>query len=650
MGFFNHIDIDSLIAEKDIPGLEKCLNTGDKTEQFEAAEALIKFNNWKGFAFLVIELQNIKPSVRAAAAEALGSLRDERFVRSLSRLLKDEDPDVQQAVTDALHAINSVESLDALAGMNDEFIPESVNFEEGHTPNSSFNDAIFGGGSQVEPSQLVTTSSMELKQMAEKYYILASKYYDEDRFTQALTEVNHALELNPKWAEASNLKGLILDELGEQYLALVAYQKAALLDEHFMDARDNLTNLIAELEIQSTPLKDLLDGSTSDDWDMRRDAVASLAVRPEPEALQGILNALYDEDLEVRATALEVLEYSKDAAAVEAVEKYYSEFQGEEDDEEGEGQPEVEQRKESVQQRILREKVQETKPINLPKHKSAREYADASAELVDKEEYSQAYIQSQLALLADPFNGDAYNLLGIIHEENDEFRQAYFDYKKAVSCEPSYEEARSNLEEIIREIGEANTNFTTLVADLESGEDDLIYDAIVNLGELNNEAVIEPLMPFLSHSKRIIVLAAIQSLENLHGVEAVESIAPIFTDLWFFPIPPYKMTLDQIEKSRVQCINDWADRCKVILVLARLGATEWLVRLLEREFDHVYNLSQAFREVGIDDFEIIHQVTLDLAAFLIEKFFRGQSSQLLQQGKSQDVSFNREILAILSSL
>ena len=146
MGFFNHIDIDSLIVEKDIPGLEKCLSTGDKTEQFEAAEALVKFNDWKGFAFLVIELQNNKPSVRAAAAEALGSLRDERFVRPLSRLLKDEDPDVQQAVVDALHAINSTEALDALAGMNNEFIPETVNFEEGHTPNSSFNDAIFGGG------------------------------------------------------------------------------------------------------------------------------------------------------------------------------------------------------------------------------------------------------------------------------------------------------------------------------------------------------------------------------------------------------------------------------------------------------------------------------------------------------------------------
>ena len=108
-----------------------------------------------------------------------------------------------------------------------------------------------------------------------------------------------------------------------------------------------------------------------------------------------------------------------------------------------------------------------------------------------------------------------------------------------------------------------------------SGEDDLIYDAVVNLGELNNEAAIEPLLPFLSHPKRIIVLAAMQSLENLHAKEAVESIASIFTDLWFFPIPPYKMTLDQIEKSRTQCMNDWADRCKVILAI---GAA-WCDRL-----------------------------------------------------------------------
>ena len=80
------------------------------------------------------------------------------------------------------------------------------------------------------------------------------------------------------------------------------------------------------------------------------------------------------------------------------------------------------------------------------------------------------------------------------------------------------------------------------------------------------------------------------------------------------------MTLDQIEKSRAQCINDWADRCKVILALARLGATDWLVRLLEREFDHINHLSQAFSEVGIDDFEKIFQVTLDLSVFIFEKY------------------------------
>ena len=127
-------------------------------------------------------------------------------------------------------------------------------------------------------------------------------------------------------------------------------------------------------------------------------------------------------------------------------------------------------------------------------------------------------------------------------------------------------------------------------------------------------------MPFLSHPKRIIVLAAMHALDILHAKEAVDIIASNFTDLWFFPIPPYKMTLDQIEKSRAQCINDWADRCKVILALAQLGATDWVLRLMEREFDHINNLSQAFSEVGIDDFEKIFQVSLDLTIFIFEKY------------------------------
>ncbi len=86
MGFFDHTDVDELIRNKDIAGLVKCLTNGDATEQFQAAEALARFGNWKGFAFLILSLRNKKSSIRgAAAAETLGSLQDPRAVPALSK-------------------------------------------------------------------------------------------------------------------------------------------------------------------------------------------------------------------------------------------------------------------------------------------------------------------------------------------------------------------------------------------------------------------------------------------------------------------------------------------------------------------------------------------------------------------------------------
>ncbi len=107
---------------------------------------------------------------------------------------------------------------------------------------------------------------------------------------------------------------------------------------------------------------------------------------------------------------------------------------------------------------------------------------------------------------------------GSSHEEDEDYRQAYFCYKMAVSCDPSFEEARSNLDDIVREYGGEITNVRTLLSDLETGEDDLIYDAVVNLGELNDPEAIEPLLTVLNHPRRKIVLAAIQSLGNLHAI------------------------------------------------------------------------------------------------------------------------------------
>ena len=258
--------------------------------------------------------------------------------------------------------------------------------------------------------------------------------------------------------------------------------------------------------------------------------------------------------------------------------------------------------------------------MEIPAHRSTREYVETASNQIDEEEYAQAFVQCKLAIFSDPYNSDAFNMLGIIHEEDEAYRQAYFCYKQAISCDPSFEEARSNLEEIIREYGGENTNVRTLISDLETGENDLIYDAVVNLGESNNPEAIEHLLAVLKNPSRKIVLASIESLANLHAVEAVENIASLHADLWFFPVSPDKMTLDQIEKTRAQCLTDWADRCKIILALGKLGATSWLIRSLEREFSRLKQLSQSFTLVGIDDFKTIHRVTLDLALYILEKY------------------------------
>ncbi len=286
--------------------------------------------------------------------------------------------------------------------------PDNEEQKSGHEPNQSFNDAIFGGGSQVE-DRSAGISSAEMQHAAEQHFILASKYFEEDRFTQSLTEANFTLELSPRWSEASNLKGLILEELGEHYQALVAYKKAIYLDTNSTDARENLANLIAVLDIPSTPMQDLLDGLNSEEWDMRRDAVAALSVKDEPEALQAIIRALYDEDLEVRAIALEALECSPEPEAVNAVQRYYDEFVGEESERE---QPAV-----AVQNKfhLLPDESEPAElPIEIPDHRSIRDYITSASNLIDEEEYSRAYIQCQLALFGDPYNSDAWNMLGII--------------------------------------------------------------------------------------------------------------------------------------------------------------------------------------------------------------------------------------------
>lgn len=636
MGLFDRVNVPELIAENDIDGLEKCLDSSDYSLQFEAAEALARMENWKGFAFLVISTRNNKSTIRAAAAEMLGVLGDPRAVRHLIRLMNDDDQEVKQCAMDALREINTSDSLDAIAGFTSGASRFSNEIKDTHSPNAAISDAIFGSVSQGDVS-CGLTSSIERQRSAEKHFILAGKFYEEDRFTQALTEVNITLELIPDMAEASNLKGLILEALEEHYLAIIAYQKALRSDPLLKEAQENLSELTVELDIFNTPLQEFLEGSSSEDWDMRRDAIAALSIKTEPEALDAIIRSLDDEDLEVCSLALEALECSSSPAALIALQNYYANFDvtGEEDETGLLPSIQIEEQTEPAHNEQVLEHLE------TPLLQTSTEYMDEANKLVDAGDYPRAAVKCHLSLLTDQYNADVHNLLGIIHEELNEYRQAYFSYKKAISCDPAFHEARTNLIELIQENGEGSLNFHTLISDLGSGEDDLIYDAVVNLGELNNPEAQEYLYSFLTHSNRSIVLAVIEALGKLNAVEAVEDIAAAGAKLWHFTASPVNMSLDQIEKSLNICLADWSDRCMVMLSLDRLKAEKLFTRTIERELVRLHQLSESFSEVGIDAFKDAIQDTVDLAFLIRKKYLQdcehpGQSDRfhILSDGRS----------------
>lgn len=609
---FNEANIAELLANRDIPGLVKCLGSGDAPTQFNAAEALIQLGSWKGFAFLVSSLHHKNALMRATAAEILGDLRDPRAISSLILAMKDMDPDVSDTARQALYKINTSEALEAISRMETPMLAPATPKDDAKP---SISDALFGGAAEIKDLR-ADAVQCDLDQMAEIHFTLATKYYLEDRFTQALDKVNLALELKPQWSEASDLKGEILEELGEQYLALIAYQKAVFLDKNNQDAREHLTKVIDLLEIPSTTVDELLEALGSDEWDMRRDAVGALLGKQTPEALQGIIRALKDEDTEVTAAALEALECCDLPGAAEAIRMYYDQFNV---DEEGVpfGQDDADQFRQPNDQAFLDSGLQGRK-VEIPAHLTTQEYVDKASTLIDDGEYAHAYVQCQLALFSQPHNADAWNMLGIIHEENAELRAAFYYYKEAVDCDPAYAEARSNLEDIIGEIGDPNSSVPIVISDLESGENDLIYDAVVTIGHLNGQEAAENLIEMIGQVDRKTTLAIVESLAMLGITHSAETIFPLIDALWIPPASMETMSLERMDKARSQSLSDWADRCKIIFALAKLGNSQLFVRALIREFARIQQLDRSFQRIGNEDFRHAYSATLDLAVYMME--------------------------------
>lgn len=99
-------------------------------------------------------------------------------------------------------------------------------------------------GAQIEFGARQASSSDEAAHHLEQ----ASALEDRDEYKEALEECDTAIRLDPNLADAHNLRGVILEELGRNGEAIQAYREALRLDPGYAAAHENLKAAEAELD------------------------------------------------------------------------------------------------------------------------------------------------------------------------------------------------------------------------------------------------------------------------------------------------------------------------------------------------------------------------------------------------------------------
>jgi hypothetical protein len=81
---------------------------------------------------------------------------------------------------------------------------------------------------------------------AHQYLDMADAHLDAGELADALRACDRAIEIAPEWAEAHNLRGIVLDEMGRGEEAIAAYKEAVRLDADFQEAAENLAEARVE--------------------------------------------------------------------------------------------------------------------------------------------------------------------------------------------------------------------------------------------------------------------------------------------------------------------------------------------------------------------------------------------------------------------
>ncbi len=84
-----------------------------------------------------------------------------------------------------------------------------------------------------------------------KHLEKAYAFEEQGKLEEALPECDAAIEADFDLAEAHNLRGIVLEELGQKKKAILAYRQAIRLDPNFQEAKENLEEIEAERKAEA---------------------------------------------------------------------------------------------------------------------------------------------------------------------------------------------------------------------------------------------------------------------------------------------------------------------------------------------------------------------------------------------------------------
>ena len=321
MFLFGGPNIRKMAEERDVDGLVALLSQRSAQVRLEAAEALARLNDGRGWRYLLDAVRDPADSlIQAATAEILGGLGHARAIPALQEAALRASGEAAAAIEEALEQLGDPRRAEA----------DGDEHHAGQRPERQMDGrgmlgslvGSFAGGEGGMDNQFVdparpasfTDGHIEV-QPAETHLANAIELRESEMQERGLVAAGLAAWLRPDWAQVWYVRGVLLEDLEREREALLAYHQALALDPSLSEAREAHAELQESIDPLPVEPAALLSDLAADDWRRRRDALAVLTPRISPDS-ELVLALLADEEREVRHAAIEAIARLRLQAAV----------------------------------------------------------------------------------------------------------------------------------------------------------------------------------------------------------------------------------------------------------------------------------------------------------------------------------------------